>query len=115
MDGQRGVPRVLRRLVAGDAVKRGQPLRQRSTKRVAEDRQRSIVMRIVRERDRDCRAAARVPDVRCAGPRDGHEIIPRSRWRAGFLEPSNVLLVCRAHHDWIHDNPIAARDLGLLA
>lgn len=48
----------------------------------------------------------------CAGPLDGHHIQPRSK--GGRDVPSNALLVCRQHHDWIHSHPIYATDLGYL-
>lgn len=53
-----------------------------------------------------------VPD-RCWGPLDAHEIIPRSVWRDGDLDVDNVAMLCRAHHDWVGDNPNAAELLGL--
>lgn len=49
----------------------------------------------------------------CRGPLDPHEIIPRSAWRDGIYVLSNVVMVCRAHHDWIGDYPDTAHTLGL--
>jgi hypothetical protein len=60
-----------------------------------------------------CQAKHLVEDVRCGGPLDPHEIIPRSAWRAGVHELDNVLIVCRAHHRWIDNHPHAAHELGL--
>jgi len=38
-----------------------------------------------------------------------------TRARGGsILDPANTVAVCRSCHDWIHDNPTAAADLGLL-
>lgn len=85
----------------------------RSPKRIAEDAERKAVVRLVRERDRVCQANAIVFDVSCAGPLDVHEVIPRSAWRAGYLDPANCILVCRAHHDWIGANPDQAHAFGL--
>lgn len=90
------------------------PNRRRDLKRRAE------VMRIVRGRDRDCRATAvsqKYPELppTCAGPLDGHELMPRSAWKAGWLDPSNVILLCRKHHDWVHAHPVTAVTLGLLS
>lgn len=49
----------------------------------------------------------------CGGPLDPHEIIPRSAWADGDLEASNVISVCRSHHDWIDLYPEAAALFGL--
>jgi len=52
--------------------------------------------------------------LRCDGPLDVHEIIPRSVWRDGYLEPDNCVTLCRlAHHRWVTDNPADAYVLGL--
>jgi peptidoglycan/xylan/chitin deacetylase (PgdA/CDA1 family) len=86
-------------------------LRGESDKHKDEREERERVKRDVRFRDRSCRAQD--APGRCEGPLDVHEVIPRSAWRAGYLIRSNCLLICRAHHDWIHDNPDAAHELGL--
>lgn len=51
--------------------------------------------------------------VRCGGPLDAHEIIPRSVWPDGELVASNIIVVCRIHHAWIGDHPKWAHELGL--
>jgi hypothetical protein len=72
------------------------------------------VVTAVRARDLSrCTAAPRVPEVLCQGPLDVHERIPRSAWPGGDLVIDNCILVCRAHHDWIDDNPKLAHDLHL--
>ncbi len=44
---------------------------------------------------------------------DIHE--PLTRARGGSItDPANTIAVCRRCHDWIHANPAAAQDLGLL-
>lgn len=44
---------------------------------------------------------------------DLHE--PLTRARGGdILDPKNTVALCRPCHDWIHNNPAAATDLGLL-
>lgn len=35
--------------------------------------------------------------------------------QGGSSEPANLCLLCGWHHRWVHDNPDAARALGLLA
>lgn len=91
----------------------GQRLRSMSTKKRSTDYARAQLCKLVRQRDRTCRAAELVPHVRCVRKLDVHEIIPRSIWRLGFLEPTNCILVCRAHHEWIDDNPSEAARAGL--
>lgn len=91
-------------------------LSHRSKKREVEAAERRIVIVEVLARDRNtCQAGPLVPEVACHGMLDVHEIIPRSAWAKGYLEPTNCLTVCRAHHDWIGDNPSAAHDVGLHA
>lgn len=51
--------------------------------------------------------------VRCGGPLDPHEVIPRSVWPDGELVLENVMMVCRRHHEWIGDNPAHAHALNL--
>lgn len=80
--------------------------RQKSARREAETPERERVVAEASARDKNrCRARDLVPEVRCRGPLDPHEIIPRSAWAAGYLVLANVLTVCRAHHDWIGDHP----------
>lgn len=66
--------------------------------------------------DRDahrCQAAALVPEVACWGPLDPQHVIPRSAWRGGRLVASNVLAVCRGHHEWVGREKRRAAVLGL--
>jgi hypothetical protein len=102
---------------------RGKPLRRVSVRRLSESAERRRVLAAVRDRDGDgCFASRRIqarPTVEaprtCAGPLDGHEVIPRSAWPGGHLIAWNVRLVCRRHHEWIHANPVTAVTLGLLS
>jgi hypothetical protein len=93
-------------------VKR-QRLKPISDKRLGEQQQRREVVEAAGRRDGwRCRARALV-DSRCSGPLDPHEVIPRSAWKAGYLNVDNVVMVCRAHHDWIGDHPDEAHTVGL--
>lgn len=101
-------------------MKRGAPLARykrlspRSKRREREAAERRVVVMLALARDRrTCRAASLVPEVGCAGPLDPHEIIPRSAWRAGYLELDNVITICRAHHEWVGDQPDEAERRGL--
>lgn len=49
-----------------------------------------------------------------AAPVDVHEILPRSAG-GSIVERENCIAVCRACHDFIHQHPIDARAIGLLA
>lgn len=82
-------------------MKRGRPPRPMSDRRRAAIPTRQAVVVAALERDRfTCQARALVPEIRCAGRLDPHEIIPRSAWSAGYLDLDNVVTLCRAHHDW---------------
>lgn len=86
----------------------------RSKKREAEAAERRIVVEFVKARARyRCQANEAVPEVSCAGPLDVHEVIPRSAWRAGYLEPTNCVAICRAHHAWVDTHPDEAHGVGL--
>ena len=52
---------------------------------------------------------------RCFGySTDVHEVLTRARG-GDILDPMNVKAICRRCHDWIHEHPADALDLGLLA
>lgn len=60
-----------------------------------------------------CQACRRVPEVACDGRTvTSHHI--RLRAQGGTNDPSNLLPVCIAHHDWIHDHPALATQRGLI-
>lgn len=85
-----------------------------SRHRSAERGLRAAVVAVVRQRDNDrCAGIGLIEDHVCAGPLDVHEVIPRSVWRAGYLEPANCVVVCRSAHDWIGGHPVTAAKLGL--
>ena len=44
---------------------------------------------------------------------DIHEPLTRARG-GSILDPANTVAICRSCHDWIHVNPAAATELGLL-
>lgn len=49
----------------------------------------------------------------CAGPMVVHHW--RRRSQGGSNDLTNLVCLCDKHHKWVHDNPRAAQDLGLLA
>lgn len=88
------------------------------------DRERREVTRpavVARDGER-CWARDLVPEVRCASPfrerpqLELHEVIPRSAWRLGAIEPGNCRLLCQAHHDWATSpkDPTPVIAVGLL-
>jgi|CXWK01.1.fsa_nt_gi hypothetical protein len=60
-----------------------------------------------------CTGQAAVPEVACGGPLDVDEIKGRGVNPGGHLDPSNVQVLCRAHHEWKHAHPDEARARGL--
>lgn len=113
----------------GGPLRRRTPLRQVSRKRRDEKSARDAVRAEVTARDGAGCHALRVLDNRraaaaqhhwpltCWHPSgldlDLHERIPRSAWPGGQLVASNVMLVCRRHHEWIDAHETTAATLGL--
>ena len=105
-------------------LKRGGPLPRRTPLR-AMSRKRRKVQVLRREMVRDelarrelCEAAAVIRQAgyqpRCQGLAvELHEPLTRARG-GSILDPANTVAICRSCHDWIHVNPAAATDLGLL-
>lgn len=89
-------------------------MRRVSAKRAALQRDRQATVQAVLDRDRACRAASLVPEVRCWGPLDVHEILTRARG-GSITDPDAALALCRNHHDWVHNHPVVAHERGLLA
>jgi hypothetical protein len=56
--------------------------------------------------------AVGVGGIACAGPLDAHEPLFRSRG-GDACDPGEIVLVCRAHHEWCHEHPLAAKAHGL--
>lgn len=99
-------------------MKRGGPIRPRSAKRVAEDREREKAKEVVRERARgQCEAAHAIwsiePDIRCGGRFEFHEVLTRARG-GSISDPTNLLMTCTAHHRFITEHPVEAASLGLV-
>lgn len=49
----------------------------------------------------------------CWGPLDVDEITLRSQLKDAELIEDNCQVLCRKHHQWKHENPSKARELGL--
>lgn len=89
-----------------------------SPKRRAERPTRDAVRAQVRARaGYQCQARELVPEISCWHPPglelDVDEIVLRSGRPGGHLDPDNCQALCRAHHDWKHDNPDDAVARGL--
>lgn len=85
-----------------------------SKKRRRERKARRTLIDVVVDRDGVGCWGQRVWFHDCWGPLDAHELRSRAQYPGGHLDPDNVRLVCRACHEFIHDHPIAAFELGLL-
>jgi len=94
-------------LKAKTPLKRGEPIKRSRSKPVP-----SSLYQQVLARDLGCKARDTVRQIRCFGRIDPHHILPRGRGGADTLE--NLVSLCRAHHDWVHDHPAESYDLGLL-
>lgn len=107
-------------------MKRSGRLKPYSTKRTSLRQQRDQCVAEVLRRDYGCKAPDRYNCIdktdcpphdpfprECGGHLDVHEIIPKSAWKLGYLEPSNCLAICRIHHGWIDNNPDAAEFVRL--
>lgn len=102
-------------------LKRRTPLRARkATKPPADDPEAvsehrgldpAIYAAVVR-RDQDCRAKGVIPGV-CQGRHDPHHV-----WRKGQGGPDhkdNLVLLCRFHHNWVHNHVAMSVDFGFLS
>lgn len=72
-----------------------------------------IIAEIVGARGPVCEARELVPDVACAGPLDAHEVLTRGRG-GSIVDPANIILICRFHHDFLTTHPAEAAALGLV-
>lgn len=97
------------------------PIAARSAKRKAEAPERARVREQVLDRDgHRCTMFGLAPGP-CGSPfpwrppLEVHEVIPRGRWRAGYLVVSNCVTGCQLHHDWVTSHPVEATALGLMA
>lgn len=52
------------------------------------------------------------PPITCAGVLAAHHAVRRSQ--GGSNHPSNLICLCRRHHDWVHLYPATSVELGLL-
>lgn len=103
------------------------PLRRVGRRALTKRARRAEVVAFVRHRDIECQFLHHLYErytwkatpppfdfpLEHGGPLDVHEIIPRSVWPDGELEPSNCVLVCRIHHIWIDANPLDAHRIKL--
>lgn len=81
-----------------------------SDRRRAENRLRRDVVAVMRDQQPWCHAKV-VPE--CTNqPDDAHELLSRARG-GSITDPENIILVCRADHEWITTHPAEAEALGL--
>lgn len=92
-------------------LRMGAGLRARSARRKPADEQwRAVRDGVLRRRNYRCE----MRDRTCWGPVDVHHVHPVGRG-GPRLDPMNLAVLCRKHHGWVHDHPVEARDMGLLA
>ena len=119
-------------LRAKSGLKRKTRLRSMSPKRRRDQRTRSEMVREELAKRELCEAGARIYQYRlatygqtnadrlnatahsCAGLAiELHEPLTRARG-GSILDPANTVAICRSCHNWIHDHPKGATELGLL-
>jgi 5-methylcytosine-specific restriction endonuclease McrA len=98
--------------VTYSTLKRGGQIRQRSEKRIREDREFEPIRKAAFERDGRCMAP--LEWGRCWGPWTPHHIVPGARDKTLRLVLANVTTLCLGHHDYAHDHPLQASEHGLL-
>lgn len=85
-----------------------------SKKRQREMKERAKVRHVVLSRDGfTCQAKALLPHVPCFGGLEAHHWIKASA--GGPYQPDNLLTLCQRHNQWVEDEPLKARELGLAA
>lgn len=67
----------------------------------------------MRGANHECAARTLVPEVTCWGVLDVDEVQGRGVRPGGHLDGTNVQVLCRAHHNWKHEHPARAHELGL--
>lgn len=100
-------------------LKRNTPLRRVSPKTAKRNRARSVMRTTELQQRPYCEARGTIwtadPTytdcalVSC----DLHEPLTRARG-GSVLDPENTVAVCRPCHDWIHNHPAQATEIGLL-
>lgn len=106
-------PRAPRAL---DADTTGVTTEARAARRAERDEAIRDACEAAKARDRyRCQAERRgiIREVRCWGPLDPQHIIPRSTRPDLADDVTNIVALCRGHHEWVGANPEEARELGL--
>lgn len=94
------------------------PLAKVSKKRQSLSEARRRCVETVLARDGGCVMRARVSDIifynmhACWGPVDVHEPGHRSQG-ADPTDPDQCVALCRSHHDWAHNHPREAKEIGI--
>lgn len=88
------------------------PMRPVSRKQAAKNREYARTRIEALERD-GYACQLRTAEHRCEGMLQTHHIVRRSQ--GGSNDAANLVTLCAAGHAWVHANPQAAADLGLLS
>lgn len=84
------------------------PIKRKSKRRQAEDRQRVVIrVELLEERGELCEWC------RTTVWTDMHEVLPRGRMGSA-VDKSNIRCLCRGCHQWVHGHPAEAARAGLL-
>lgn len=96
----------------GKGLRRKTRLKGRSAKKAALDEVRAgVLLELIAERGNGCEAG--IEEVCRHVANDGHEVLTRGRGGSP-TDKTNIRLVCRQCHDWIHTHPVEATERGLL-
>lgn len=93
-------------------MRRSSGINARSAKGARLDAAMAALRRFTFETQRSC-VAATLDLGPCRGGHEMDHLTGRGVAASLKLDPRNVQRLCKAHHDWKHAHPEAARDLGL--
>ncbi len=91
-------------------IKHGKPIRKISVKHQQTINEYSVIRKEFLEKNPNCQARLKGCMIIAS---DIHHVIPK-RSKETYLDVNNFKSVCRTCHNWIHENDLEARKLGLL-
>lgn len=95
-------------------MRRGKPLRQVGRRALRDADERAEMRRVVIGECGDrCVARVVLPEIRCYGFLEVHELVDRSVRPGVQLDADFAITACRPHHEWISADASRARDDGL--
>jgi len=73
----------------------------------------TVIEQVIHRDGNRCWAEHLMPQIACGGPLDPDEYDQRGVRPGGHLDPTNVQMLCRFHHDWKTEHAVEAARLGL--